>query len=493
MFRLDTCYTVPWDDPSSSGRHNLESRRRLMKRVLLFVPAVLVVVACEDTRRPRMSGEPRTAARIAVAARSLSFTNTPLLRPDGNSEPEIAIAGNGTMAMVALSLGLAADKQFGTSLWTGPFGATPTFQGIIDAALQHPGRVEFGGEDADVDFGPTGPLHLTPLLCLGTPPLRSGQLGVSAIACPNAALGFSAGSCHAQIIDLTESDRPWATSDGSRVFISYHDAGNSTLIHVQRSDDDGFTWQRVGDPIVGQGRSTGDATFNNDQGPVVADAFTHNVYDIYAAGEPSIQKGTTANFNNIIVSRSTDGGLTWTAALIFHAPLNVALNNVFPTLAVDPTNGKLHASWSDAHTVFYAASGDEGVSWSPAVAVNGAPATTAVFPWIAARDGVVDLVYYGTTASSKDDPTAVWNVFLAQTTNDGASFQQSLVSNTPNHVGVICTQGTGCRRGTRNLLDLFKVAIDPASARAAVIYTDDTISKTSSGAPLPQVVLAQQQ
>src|SRR3989454_3144113 len=336
-------------------------------------------------------------------------------------------------------------------------------------------------------------LFRSTLLFLGNPTLRSGQLGVSAIACPNAALGFSAGSCHAQIIDLTESDRPWATSDGSRVFISYHDAGNSTLIHVQRSDDDGFTWQRVGDPIVGQGRSTGDATFNNDQGPVVADAFTHNVYDIYAAGEPSIQKGTTANFNNIIVSRSTDGGLTWTAALIFHAPLNVALNNVFPTLAVDPTNGKLHASWSDAHTVFYAASGDEGVSWSPAVAVNGAPATTAVFPWIAARNGVVDLVYYGTTASSKDDPTAVWNVFLAQTTNDGASFQQSLVSNMPNHVGVICTQGTGCRRGTRNLLDLFKVAIDPGSAPGAVIYTDDTISKTSSGAPMPQVVLAQQQ
>src|SRR5207245_4086926 len=114
---------------------------------------------------------------------------------------------------------------------------------------------------------------------------------------------------------------------------------------------------------------------------------------------------------------------------------------------------------------------DGGVSWSPAAAVNGAPATTAVFPWIAARNGVVDLVYYGPTASSKDDPTAVWNVFLAQTTNDGASFQQSLVSNTPNHVGVISTQGTGCRRGTRNLLDLFKVAIRSATAAAAVPYT----------------------
>jgi hypothetical protein len=464
-----------------------------MTRTLLILPAALALLACDDAEPPT-SVNVRTATMIAASrAPSLSFTNTALLRPDGNSEPEISIASNGTMGMVALSLGLAPDKQFGTSLWTGPFGSTPTFQGIIDAALQQPGRVEFGGEDADVDFGSTGTLHLTTLIFLGTPTLVTGQLGVSAIACLKAASRFSASSCHAQIIDLTESDRPWITSDGSRVFISYHDAGNSTLIHLQRSDDDGLTWQRVGDPIVGQGRATGDATFNNDQGPVVADPFTHNVYDIYAAGEPSIQKGTTANFNNIFVSRSTDGGVTWTAALVFHAPLNVAENNVFPTLAVDPTNGELHAAWSDAHTVFYATSSDRGVSWSAAVAVNSAPANTALFPWIAAYNGVVDVVYYGTTASSKDDPTAVWNVFLAQTTNAGASFQQSRVSNTPNHVGVICTAGILCPPGTRNLLDLFKVAIDPKNGRAAVIYTDDTITETSSGAPLPQVVLAQQQ
>src|SRR2546430_6797881 len=164
MFRLDTCYTVPWDDPSSSGRHNLESRRRLMKRVLLVVPAVLVVVAGEDPQQPTMSVEPRTAARAAAAARSLSFTNTPLLRPDGNSEPEIAIAGNGTMAMVGLSLGLAAEKRFGTSLWTGPFGVTPTFHGIIDAALQQPGSVGFGGADADLDLAPTATLRPTTTL-----------------------------------------------------------------------------------------------------------------------------------------------------------------------------------------------------------------------------------------------------------------------------------------------------------------------------------------
>jgi hypothetical protein len=465
-----------------------------MNRVFVILPMALGLAACEDLQPPTKTAAVPSAGTIAqTSKRTLSFTNTPLLRPDGNSEPEISIARNGTMAMVALSLGLASDMQFGTSLWTGPFGSTPTFQGIVDATLQQPGRTAFGGEDADVDLGSTGTMHVTTLIFLGNPTLLSGQLGVSAIACPSAASSFNAASCHSQIIDLTESDRPWITSDGSRVFISYHDAGNSTLIHLQRSDDDGFTWQRVGDPIVGQGGATGDATFNNDQGPVVADPFSHNVYDIYAAGEAGIQKATTANFNNIFVSRSADGGATWTATLVFHGPGGVGENNVFPTLAVDPTNGQLHAAWSDAHSVFYATSTDGGVTWSSSVAVNVAPATTALFPWVTAYNGLVDLVYYGTTASSKDDPTAVWNSFLAQATNGGDSFGQSLVSNTPNHVGVICTAGIACPAGTRNLLDLFKVAIDPGNGHAAVIYTDDTITETGSGPPIPQVVLAQQQ
>jgi hypothetical protein len=457
----------------------------------IIVSIALTLAACDHLQPPtKPAAAPPASAVAATSQGSLSFTNTALLRPDGNSEPEISIARNGTMAIVALSLGLAPDRQFGTNLWTGPFGATPTFQGILDAALQQPGRVEFGGEDADVDLGSSGTMHATTLIFLGNPTILTGQLGVSAIACPNAASSFSAGSCHSQLIDLTESDRPWITSDGARVFISYHDAGNSTLIHLQRSDDDGFTWQRVGDPVVGQGTATGDATFNNDQGPVVADPFSHNVYDIYAAGEVGILKAKTTDFDHIFVSRSTDGGETWTATLVFHAATPVALNNVFPALAVDPSNGTLHAAWSDAHTVFYATSNNAGATWSSAVAVNVSPANTAVFPWIVARNGVVDVVYYGTSALSKDDPAAVWSVYLAQTT--GGGFQQSRVSNTPNHRGVICTQGIACAPGTRNLLDLFKVVIDPGNGHAAVIYTDDTITQTSSGAPLPQVVLAQQ-
>ena len=449
-------------------------------RIALVASLTAGGVSCSDESGPG----PVSMDRVAGRTTTLSFANTPLLRPDGSSEPAISVGLDGTMALSGLSW-----TQFFTNVWKGPFGSTPAFQGQIDA---HIGK-SIGGGDADIDLGTTGTLHATTLVFFFNPTFNAVQLGVSAITCSNANTSNDFASCKAQILDQTQSDRQWVTSDGARVYISYHDAGSSTLIHVQRSDDDGFTFKRVGDPVVAQGRATADATFNNDQGPIVADPVTHNVYDVYAAGEPGIQKATTATFNNIFVSRSTDLGKSWTANQVFSAPLFTALNNVFPSLAVDPANGTLYAVWSDAHTVSLSRSSDQGTTWSRALVVSSAPAATAVFPWVAALNGTVDVVFYGTNASSKDDPGAVWNVYLAQSTNGGASFQQAQVTAHPNHVGVICTNGTGCARGTRNLLDLFEVTIDPVSGRTGIIYTDDTLTKQANGSPLPQVVLAQQQ
>src|SRR5713226_8206173 len=87
----------------------------------------------------------------ATTPGSLTFSNTPLLRTNGSSEQEIKIAGNGTMAVAALGW-----LDFGTNLWLGPFGSTPTDEGAIDVTLQRTGKRVFGGGDADVDFGSTG-------------------------------------------------------------------------------------------------------------------------------------------------------------------------------------------------------------------------------------------------------------------------------------------------------------------------------------------------
>src|SRR5437879_5374307 len=428
-----------------------------------------------------------------------AFTITPLILPNGTSEPEISIGLDGTICMVSLQW-LFDPSNFGTDLWTGPFGSTPTFQGVIDAALQHPGKSVFGAGDADVDIGSSGRLHATTLVFLFNPTFNNAQLGVSAVTCPSPAGGFSISKCTEQIIDTTGDDRPWITSEGPHVYISYHDSGNSSLIHAQRSDDDGFTWKKIGDPVVGQGGTTGQSTFNNIQGNMVADPRTHNVYDIYAAGETGVLKGRTFTPNHIIVSRSSDMGKTWTANVAFTAPAGTSLSNIFPALAVDPVNGNLYAVWSDGKTVSFARSNEHGNTWRAAIAVSQSPATTALEPWIAAYNGTVDVVYYGTTASSSLDSSASWHVYFAQF--NGTGFTQTQVNSAANHVGVM--QLMSSVQGTRNLLDLFKVAIDPQNSKAAIIYTDDTLTTSndpnnfacnpnqSPPCPLPQAVLAQQ-
>jgi hypothetical protein len=139
------------------------------------------------------------------------------------------------------------------------------------------------------------------------------------------------------------------------------------------------------------------------------------------------------------------------------------------------------------------------VSSSPAGVGLTAPqtvstATTTVMPWVAARGGKVDVVYYGSKASSTGDEDAVWNTFDSQ--SSGGSWSVKLVSETPNRVGPVCLEGSGCE-GNRELLDLFEVAEDPVSGKAAVIYTDTTLN-TWTGSDgethqLPEIVLAFEQ
>jgi len=446
---------------------------KYVRPLVICVTLVAVLEACFTVAVPR--------AAKASAAPPITFSITPLIIPNGSVEPAVTIGVDGTMVVSGLS-----SPPFQTVIWKGVFGSTPTFEGGVDTSI---GK-GIGGGDADVDLGSTGMLHVTTLMGFFNPTIHHLQLGVSAITCPNADTSNTFANCTRQILDATQSDRPWITSDSATVYIAYHDSGRSSLIHIQRSTDDGFTWRRVGDPIVGQGGATGSATFNNDNGPIVADPVSHTVYDVYAAGEPGIQKATSTAFNHIVVSRSTDQGTSWTASLVYTAPVGTHLTNFFPSLAVDPVTGKLYAVWSDAHTTRIASSTDRGVTWSGAQVVNVSPATTAVFPWVAAYNGTVDVVYYGTDAASKDDPAAVWNVYMAQST--GGAFTQIKVSATSNHTGVICTNGSGCAPGTRNLADLFEVAIDPRNGNAAIVYTDDTLMKQSDGSPLQQVVLAQQ-
>jgi hypothetical protein len=382
---------------------------------------------------------------------------------------------------------------FQVNLWTGHFGSTPSYFGAMDTDLDNvgAGRTTLGDEDADVEFTSAGTLLLADLDLIFNKNVRGFKLGVNVTRCP--AGTASPSGCTHIFLDTSGADREWITTAGTNAWVAYHDSGNSTLIRVKRSTDDGRTWSPVGSPIPGQGAATGDATFNNSIGPIVADPSTGALYESYAAGEPQT-KSTSANYNNIYVSRSTDGGRHWTSTRVFHADPFTRLNNFWPSLAVDPITHAVYTAWTDAHGIQVSHSTDGGLTWSAPELVSNVQ--TTVMPWAAARNGKVDIVYYGSTAASTDDENAVWNAYDSQFVNGGWTVKQ--VSNTPNRIGPICLEGSGCVNNTnRELLDLFEVAEDPISGKAAVIYTDSTID-TWTGTDgvahqLPEIVLAFEQ
>jgi hypothetical protein len=425
---------------------------------------------------------------IATWTLPAGITTAPHANSTGNSEPAIAFGPDGRMAVDGL-----AWLPFQVNLWTGTFGSTPAYFGAMDTDLNNvgAGRTTLGDEDADVEITSAGTLLLADLDLI-LPPAGSGvQLGVNVTRCPMGTISPS--GCQHIFLDTAGADREWITSSGRNVWVSYHDSGNSTLIRVKRSTDDGLTWRTVSSPIVGQGGATGDATFNNSIGPIVADPSTGMLYEAYAAGEPKT-KSTSANYNNIYVSRSTDGGAHWNSTLVFHTAPFTRLNNFWPSLAVDPITHAVYTAWTDTHGMQVASSTDTGQSWSAAQLVS--TAQTTVMPWVAARAGKVDVVYYGSSASSTDEASAVWNTYDSQFRSGAWTVKK--VSNTPNRVGRICLEGSGCvNNADRELLDLFEVAEDPITGKAAVIYTDSTID-TWTGTDgvtheLPEIVLAFEQ
>ena len=463
-----------------------------------FIVGAVFAAGVVHVANASASTGPTFSNQILRAPATLPGITTSPPNQSGDSEPAIDFGGpDNTMAVDGLGW-----LPFQVNLWKGHFGDTPpAYFGAMDTSLpiQGNGRVNLGDGDADVEVTSVGTILLADLDIIFNRTGRFTSLGVSVTRCPASATGPA--DCTSTILDTAGADRPWLTTSGTTAYVSWHDRGSSSQITVYRSTNDGRSWTRVASPIVGQGRVTGNATFNNSIGPIVADPNDASVvYQPYASGEASVQKGTSGAFNNIYVSRSTNGGDTWTTTLVFHKPLFTDLANFWPAATVDAANGDVYVAFTDRSTVWLSSSSDLGQNWTT-TALPGTPATT-VMPWVAALDGKVDVVYYGTSPTAANvggvlgNETTVWNTYDTQ--RSGGTWNTALVSNTPNRVGPVCLNGSACAGNTnRELLDLFEVAEDPATGKAAVIYTEST-TDTWMGTDgvtheLPEIVLAYEQ
>jgi hypothetical protein len=457
-----------------------------MKRPLVLLAVGAAAIAASGSSSAAKSPAPAfsNTPLYGVWTPPPGLTISPVATSTGDSEPAIAFGADGSMAVDGLAW---LTPQ--VNMWRGTFGSTPAYFGGMDTNLSPPGsgRTEFGDEDADTEITSAGTLVLADLDAIVNGGFNKAQFGVNVTRCP---VGVSSpAGCTSTQLDVAGTDRPWITHYGNTLWVSYHDSQNSTMIRVKKSTDDGRTWSPSGSPVVAQGDITGNSTFNNSNGPIVADPTTGIVYDGFMAGEQQT-KCCSANYNNVYVSHSTDGGAHYTATLVYHAPPFTRLNNFWPVVAVDSKTGTVWTAWTDQHGVWVSFSTDHGSTWSMAMKVS--TIATTVMPWVAARGGKVDVVYYGSTASSPDDTSAVWNVYDSQL--NGSTWSVKRVSNTPNRVGAVCLEGSGCVNNTnRELLDLFEVAENPATGKAAIIYTDSTLSTwTQNGTTheLPEIVLA---
>jgi hypothetical protein len=211
------------------------------------------------------------------------------------------------------------------------------------------------------------------------------------------------------------------------VFFSAGGAINGTEMAVAHSTDGGATWT-----ATYFNPQTGDGQFN-DKPMITVDTGSAHHNRVYVAWDNATgSSSSTKNGNNVLLSYSDNGGVTFSAPVSVSGPFTGRTGGI----GADPyvtASGTLHVAWQDyAHgTIADAASTDGGQTFSaPHViaAVNGFQFN------IAAQASRGALVYpscgsYGTAlyCSYMNGSNAATNVYVAKSTDGGVTWASTAV------------------------------------------------------------------
>jgi len=343
--------------------------------------------------------------------------------------------------------------------------------------------VPSGGEDTDIAVAPDGTLYAS---------------GLSAVACSTISRSTDRGDTWTPMpvagcgrVPLI-NDRQWnATYGNSLVYTAIGDTLDSQ-IDLVRSVVDGPT---VVPSTTMQLSRTGDYQW---PGTVDVDQHTGTVYTVWntqgvpndcdhgpgaSTCEPA--EASTQTPDRIEISALPNGSSAPPKPRVV-ASRKFDTFDSFVAVTVDKA-GAVYVVWNERHPTtkgtwtMLARSTDGGQHWSAPVKVNQAPLTTA-FPWVTAGDSArIAVSYYGTTAGGNSPQmvpaTATWRVYSSYSTDGGRHFHEYATSGAMNH-GPICTSGTGCPAGSRNLLDFFETAMDRRGCLVTA-FADNTVTPGS--------------
>jgi hypothetical protein len=273
---------------------------------------------------------------------------------------------------------------------------------------------------------------------------------------------------------LPVDDREWIAAFGAQTsLLSYHDIASND-IDVLRSDNGGQLYTQIAQVIP----ETDYKAQTNELGNLVIDhrnlpAGAGNFYAYQAFVAPSSSSGS--NNNEAFLGVSADGGHTWADQPIpcsTESP-TTDLDHNFPNVSVDRA-GNIWYAWSNDHNIYTAKSTDHGKTWSCSAPVSTNTAQ-AIFPWLAATNKGVDLVYYAAPTTTNQ----TWYVYFDQNTARTATGWGTPKRLMAVHSGTVCEGGVNCTSG-RQLFDDFGVDTD-SNGWAHIAFSQDSPSLGGSG------------
>jgi hypothetical protein len=434
------------------------------RRVLLFLPLALALSAAS------LGAPDGTQPGSAEAAGTELTFKAPVTvsAHDGEtaSEPSIRAARDGSLYIVApTGLGnVRADSESGGGdvVWrSDDKGATWKFLGSLDN--------QQGGGDADIAPARDGVLWGSGLTLANTTGAISVDKGENWNSNPVNSLA-------------TVVDRQWIETYKSEPF---------AFMATGRIADQAIIVSRLerapGDvPVTSSTVTASGSDTYQWPGEIAVDEKNGLVYVAYNTDDDSKDR--------IVVSR-----MDLKLGNIVRSDVTTTKGDSFDSfvgLDVDAA-GNVYTTWSerrpageggkDGQTNSYVAvSKNQGESWSRPVKVNRGAKTTT-FPWLVAGSrGRVAVAYYGTTSRGPspenvtfdDRSIPKWKVYVSYSLNassaDPQYTEKVAMSRTQFlHEGDICTSGTGCAAGARDLADFFQLDLDPCG-KIVITYTDNS-------------------
>lgn len=419
-------------------------------------------------------GAPLVVPGTEAAVNKVSFADPVAVSANDDqsaAEPSIRVARDGKIYIVApqgLTSGATRlqDNSGGDVIWrSDDDGKTWEWLGSFDDAA--------GGGDADLAPDSNGNLWGSGLTLANTTATFSADDGATWCVNPVGSLD-------------TVVDRQWIETYKSEPFAFMSTGkiatGSVILSRLELAAPPGDE-PAAGCPVVSRTITMSGSDTYQWPGEITVDEKNDLVYAGY---------NTDASIQDKIAVGRTD--LTALMAQTFKVATTKGDSfDSFVGLDVDQA-GNLYAVWNERRPAgkegiegltnsYLAVSKDSGEHWTKPVRVNRVP--TSVFPWVVAGSkGRVAITYYGTKGKGPspelvvhpDAPIPKWFVYISYSLNALSSdptYTQVKATPTPIHKGNICTSGTGCATGTRDLLDYLQIDLTPCG-KVAIAYTDNS-------------------